>query len=174
MQSPGGAIMAVHGANTFVTNLMICGLLSACAAESNRTTRQDAEYFCTIESGYQQGVEGAEYLDVCPDLLAPAFLDGYQTGFAVHLAQLEIDAMERAIEAMSSDLKQTWSALDRTSIQLEGSDATPAEQQQWRTQVRRLATRQQRLTEELDELETEVAFRKTQLLHLRHTIAANE
>jgi Protein of unknown function (DUF2799) len=170
LKSTGGAIMAVHGANQFVTSLAFCGLLGACAVGSNRLIGHDIESFCTLENGYRQGVEGIEYAGACPELLAPAFLDGYQSGYAVHLAELEIDAMERAIHAMSSDLNEIWSALDAVSQRLQTTDATSAEQAQWRTETSQLAARRDRLTGELDELE--VAFRKTQLLQMRHAVAA--
>jgi hypothetical protein len=132
-------------------------LLSACAAES-QLTGQNAADFCTAANGYQQGVEGAAYTNVCPDILAPAFLDGYQSGYAVHLAQLEVDAMERSIETISNELKSVCVELDAATG----------------VRARQLSARRSNLTNELDELESEVAFRKTQLMHMRHGIAAND
>ena len=120
-----------------LTGAMIGCLLSACAAES-QLGGQDAADFCTAANGYQQGSEGAAYTNSCPDVLAPAFLDGYQSGYAVHLAQLEVDAMERAIETMSNELKIVCAGLDTaTGIQ-----------------VQELSARRSSLTAELDELES--------------------
>ena len=149
--------MSAYFEARYLTGAVIGCLLSACAADS-QLTGQDAADFCTAANGYQQGVEGAAYANVCPDVLTPAFLEGYESGYAVHLAQLEVDAMERTIETMSNELKDVCAELDK---------ATDARAQQ-------LSTRRSSLTAELDELESEVAFRKTQLLQMRHGIAASD
>ena len=149
--------MAAYFGVRYLTSAMIGCLLSACAAES-KLTGQNADEFCTAENGYQQGSEGATYTNVCPDVLAPAFLDGYQSGYALHLAQLEVGAMERSIETMSKELEDVCTALDAASG----------------VQVQQLSARRSSLSAELDELESEVAFRKTQLLQMRRGIAATD
>ena len=149
--------MSAYFEARYLTGAVIGCLLSACAAES-QLTGQDAADFCTAANGYQQGSEGAAYTNVCPDMLASAFLDGYESGYAVHLAQLEVDAMERTIETMSNELKGVCAELDT---------ATGA-------RVKQLSARRSGLTAKLDELESEVVFRKTQLLQMRHGIAAND
>jgi hypothetical protein len=156
-QLTGGPTMTAHLGIRFYTGALIGCLLSGCAGES-KLAGQNAEEFCTTENGYQQGSEGAAYTNACPDVLAPAFLDGYQSGYAVHLAQMEVDAMERAIETMSKELEDVCTALDAGT----GGD------------LQQLSWRRSSLTAELDELESEVAFRKTQLLQMRHSIAAND
>jgi len=149
--------MTVHLEIRLFTGALIGCLLSGCLGES-KLAGLSAEEFCTTENGYQQGSEGAAYKNICPDVLAPAFLDGYQSGYAVHLAQMEVDAMERAIETMSKELSDICAALDT------GTGGDPQQ----------LSARRTSLTAELDELESEVAFRKTHLLQIHHSIAAND
>ncbi len=36
--------------------------------------------YCTLESGYQVGIEGRRYRKACPPELEPAFLQGYEQG----------------------------------------------------------------------------------------------
>lgn len=146
--------------------------LGACAANFP-IDRQRSESFCTAENGYQQGLQGARYTGTCPDVLAPTFLEGYQNGYAVYLAQLEIDAMERAIETMSKDLEQVSAA--RTAAQTKAERSTDApERLRWSGEARQLTDNEHALATELDELESEIAFRKTQLEQMRHTVAAND
>jgi hypothetical protein len=153
----GQPIMAAYFDIRFLTGAIISCVLGACASDS-RLAGQNADEFCTVENGYQQGSEGAAYTNVCPDVLAPAFLEGYQSGYAVHLGQMEVEAMERAIETLSKDLEDVYAALDA---------ATDAE-------IPQLSVRRGSLTAQLDELESEVALRKTQLSQMRHSIAAND
>lgn len=149
--------MPAHFEIRCLAGAAITCVLCACAGES-KLTGQNMDVFCTAENGYQQGVEGAPYTNVCPDILAPAFLDGYQSGYAVHLAQMEVEAMERAIEALSNELKNVCATLDAGGGR----------------ETQQLSARRNSLTAELDELESEVAFRKTQLLQMQHGIAVND
>ncbi|MDH3666558.1 MAG: DUF2799 domain-containing protein [Paracoccaceae bacterium] len=38
------------------------------------------ESYCTLENGYQVGIEGRRYRKACPPELEPAFLQGYEQG----------------------------------------------------------------------------------------------
>ncbi len=126
--------------------------------------------FCTEEQGYQQGCQGAAMSNVCPDTAA-SYLDGYQAGYAVYMTQLEVDAMERSIEAKSGELEQVWSELDSVTNDLEQSDVDGASRTLWVEATQKLMAHQTRLSAEIDELESEVGARKTQLTQMRHAIA---
>ena len=127
--------------------------------------------FCTAENGYQQGCQGAAFSNVCPDTLAASYLDGYQSGYAVYLTQLEVDAMERSIEAKSNELQRIWSELDAVASNLEQNDFDGASRSQWLTESHALMTHQAEVSAEIDALESEVDARKAQLTQLRHAIA---
>jgi hypothetical protein len=130
--------------------------------------------FCTEERGYQQGCLGAAISNACPDTLATSYLDGYQSGYAVYLTQLEVDTMERSIEAKSGELEQVWSQLDAVANSLEQSDIDAASRSVWLEQSHALMARQTRLGTEIDELESEVGARKAQLTQMRHAIAISD
>ena len=133
--------------------------------------QQGIQRFCTEENGFQQGSQAAVLSDVCPAALATSYIDGYQSGYSVYLAQLEVDAFERAIEAKSADLKQIWSALDAVSRKLDHSDADSVLRPRWLDESRRLTRQQATASTELDELEFEVSARKTRLYALQHALA---
>lgn len=130
--------------------------------------------FCTEETGYQQGCQGAPFTSVCPDTLASTYLDGYRAGYAVYLIQLEVDAMERALESKSNELEQVWSMLDAVAVNLEQSDIGAAQRAHWLEESRSLTTRQRELNAQLDELESEISARKAQLDQQSHAIAFSD
>jgi len=130
--------------------------------------------FCTEESGYQRGCQGAAFVAICPDALASTYLDGYQSGYSLYLLQLEVDAMERTIEAKSTQLGKIWSNLDHIANDLDQSDLAPDQRERSVQESRLLVAKQNRLGAEIDELESEVSARKAQLSQLRHAIAVND
>ena len=134
----------------------------------------DTDAFCTVENGYQQGLAGASYADVCPDRLAPAFLDGYQRGYALHLTEREIDSMEHAIEVLSGDLSHTWSQLDAARAEMRSRSSAGEDSRATRARVARLTDKAHTLSTQLDEMELDLASRKQQLLRARHMFAAAE
>ena len=127
--------------------------------------------FCTEDQGYQQGCQGAAVSDACPDTLAASYLDGYQSGYAVYMTQLEVDAMQRSIAAKSGELEKIWSELDALASNLEQSDIDDSSRRRLLEESRRLTARQAEIGAEIDELESEVGARKVQLTQLRHAIA---
>ena len=130
--------------------------------------------FCTEENGYQQGCQGAAFTNVCPDPLASTYLDGYQSGYSIYLMQLEVDAMERAIELKSNELEQVWSMLDAAANNLEQNDLDSAQRAHWLEQSNSLTTRQSEIGAALDELESDLSARRLQLTQQRHAIAIND
>jgi hypothetical protein len=130
--------------------------------------------FCTEEQGYRQGGQGAAISTACPDTLATRYLDGYQAGYVVYLTQLEVDAMERSIEAKSAELENVWSKLHALASHLEQRDIDSASRTRWLAESRTLMTRQTEIGAEIDELESEVGARKAQLTQLRHAIAVSD
>jgi len=130
--------------------------------------------FCSEDNGYQQGCQGAPISNVCPNDRASAYLDGYQSGYAIYLMQLEVDAMERSIDEKSNVLEDIWSELDIVSENLEEHDASAFQRDRWVEQARALTKRQDELTAEIDELEADVSARKAELAQRRQAIAIND
>ncbi len=119
--------------------------------------------FCTQANGYRLGYEGAELTNVCPDPLALAYLDGYQSGYSIYLTRLEIDATEGAIESKSAELEHIWSMLDVANGDLSRGDLDSGARARRLAQSASLTTRQRQITREIDELEADLSARKSQL-----------
>jgi hypothetical protein len=152
---------------------LLGALLSSCAGVKGALLGPDADAFCTVESGYEQGLNGADYSDTCPDGLQSAYLDGYQRGYSLHLAQREIDSLEHAIEALSADLSHVWTQLDAARLELQQRTASGAEERALAERIDRLTDSEHALSTQLDELEAETALRRTQLLQARDMFAAS-
>jgi hypothetical protein len=127
--------------------------------------------FCTEEQGYQQGCQGATMSNICPITVAAEYLDGYQSGYTIYMTQLEVDAMERSIEAKSDQLERVWSALDSVMNNLEQSDVDATSRALWLDASHALMAQQTQLNTEIDGLESEVSARKAELAQTRHAIA---
>ena len=164
--------MAVHSAGGWLNHVLPTCLLCGCAASFDPMAGTAPESFCTFENGYRIGADGSDYVDQCPDVLAPAFADGYQTGFAIHLAQLEIETLERAVQALSKQLQQNWRDTADISAQLEQAVDESA-RRELQHEFTALTLRQDGLTRQLDELELDVASRKSRLLGDPDFIASN-
>ncbi len=140
--------------------------------------RQGIARFCTEANGYRQGYTGAGLTNVCPDALASAFIDGYQSGHSIYLMQQEIDAMERAVESKSIALQRVWSTLDTVKGDLLRRDLGSAERSRRIAQSASLTVQQHEIDLELGELEADLSARKSQLSEQlseqRHTIAIND
>ncbi len=121
------------------------------------------EHFCSPENGFRQGFQGAAFVSSCPDLLATAYLDGYQSGYTLYLTQLEVDAMERAIEAKSAELARVTATLNAAPCGLAQRDA-----------LQSLISQQRMIGNQLDELESEIFARKSQLALQLHAIAESD
>jgi Protein of unknown function (DUF2799) len=169
-----GATVVPRERSWLLTSPLLGALLSGCASVHGALFGPDTDTFCTVENGYEQGLQGAQYTDVCPDRLAPEFLDGYQRGYALHLTQREIDSMERAVEALSGDLTRTWSQLDAARTELRERSAAGADTRPIRERVAHLTESEHALSIQLDELEADLASRKQQLLQARHMFAASD
>ncbi len=76
--------------------------------------------------------------NICPNTAAAEYLDGYQSGYAIYMTQLEVDAMERSIEAKSDELERVWSALDSVMNNLEQSDVDATSRALWLETSRRI------------------------------------
>ncbi len=164
--------MATHSRSLLAPVLALELLLAGCAAQAPSTTHtiaegsdsaEDIEQLCTEQNGFQQGYQGAAFVGSCPDSLATAYLDGYQSGYTIYLTQLEVDTMERAIEAKSAELARVTATLNAAPAGLAQRDALQA-----------LISQQHAIGNQLDELESEVSARKAQLTLLLHAIADSD
>lgn len=62
--------------------------------------------YCTYDTGYAEGLDGSEYLRVCPRSLEGDFLAGYELGASIHDLRSELHVAEANIEKIHEALAQ--------------------------------------------------------------------
>jgi hypothetical protein len=55
-------------------------------------------WFCTRNNGFRQGLNGYRYDRICPGHIEQEFLDGYETGYAIHQYSERVDRTASEIE----------------------------------------------------------------------------
>ncbi len=55
-------------------------------------------WFCTRNNGFRKGLDGYRYDQICPGHIEQDFLDGYDTGYAIHQYHERIDRTGSEIE----------------------------------------------------------------------------
>lgn len=82
-----------------------CGVGSLSTADRNayiQGYRAGINDYCTKENGFQVGVEGAIYQDVCPEDTEESFLIGYRAGSELFLANYDLRASKIAFASAAA------------------------------------------------------------------------
>jgi hypothetical protein len=81
-------------------------------------------WFCTRNNGFRQGLNGYRYDNICPGQIEQEFLDGYETGHAIHQYRsriertvAEIDRVENRLEDLHSERPRDREAIAETRDQ---------------------------------------------------------
>lgn len=72
--------------------------------------------YCTPQRGYAIGKAGGSYRRTCPPESEPAFLQGYDTGKALHTEQRRLKDLERQIRDAEKDLKEAATSEERDTL----------------------------------------------------------
>ena len=62
-------------------------------------------WFCTRNNGFRQGLNGYRYERICPGHIEQEFLEGYETGIAIHQFHSRIDQTLSEIDRSEQRLK---------------------------------------------------------------------
>lgn len=127
--------------------------------------------YCTPDNAFQQGRRGATYNNVCPPHLASNFLDAYEDGRQLHLAQAEINRLQSLINAKNNTLDTLEKKLRSTEARLVADDVTSTERMTLLEDTKSLAREQGKLETEITDLRVEVAVKQDRLDSLQQTLA---
>jgi hypothetical protein len=127
--------------------------------------------YCTPDNGFQQGNKGATYNNVCPPHLAPSFLDAYENGRQLHLAQAEINRLQNLINTKTNALARAEKKLRSAETRLVADDVTSSERMALVEDTKALARQQGQLQTKITDLRVEVAVKQDRLNSLRQMLA---
>jgi len=126
--------------------------------------------YCQPDNGFAAGERGAAYANVCPDYLKDAFYAAYQDGRQLHLAQVEINDMNRAISQKAHGLEHLKKEISATEALLIEGDLTSLERRELLDETKELAKEQGQLETEIEALKIDVAVKTERLANLRHKL----
>ena len=127
--------------------------------------------YCRAGNGFEVGRRGSRYQGVCPANLEPDFLAAYNDGRQLYELESAVRIIENQIAAAhrrNEELTQALLAAGVTII----ADETPSEQRaELLASTAVWTTEKIQLTEQISELEIELAIRQSELLDYRQTLA---
>lgn len=127
--------------------------------------------YCTPQNGFAAGERGAAYSNVCPEHMHDAFYAAYQNGRQLHLAQAEINSLQRAIAQKEHRLNHVAEEIADTEALLIEADLTSLERRALLDDTKALAQEQGALQTEIQDLKVDVALKAERLELLRRDLA---
>ncbi|WP_346837241.1 DUF2799 domain-containing protein [Microbulbifer sp. SAOS-129_SWC] len=129
--------------------------------EAYRAGRSEGlRLYCTEQRGYRSGRAGQTYTGVCPANLEGPFLNAYQAGRDLYLAQHAVDEVAAAIHDHEVEREQLADDITDKSARLISDEATRDERITLLADIARMKKRQGELGTELDDLHQELALRQ--------------
>lgn len=125
-----------------------------------------AEY-CRPDNGFDLGLRGIAYGNVCPDELEARFLDAHADGFAIFAARRACAATETSIDRLERRRGQLEAEIAKAGVAQVDPLLTPSARID-------LAARTRRLVEERVEIEHRLPALRAELSRLREELAALE
>lgn len=81
-------------------------------------------YYCTEDSGYQEGRIGQGYRGVCPLTLEPYFLDGYNVGISVRQTLESVHRVDYGIDSTREEIRRLEEQIEESESEDEESSET--------------------------------------------------
>jgi hypothetical protein len=122
--------------------------------------------YCEPNNGYDVGVRGAPYYNVCPADLRDAFLDAYHQGRSLYVARAEVADLQQEIAAREARLTEIKTQIVGAATQQLDPTLTPAARVDLLAATQRLAEEKGRIESELPQLRQQLAYKSQQLASL--------
>ncbi len=127
---------------------------------------QGVREYCEPNNGYDVGVRGAPYYNVCPDNQRDAFLDAYHQGRTLYVARVEVVDLQQAIASRETRVTEIKTQIVAAATQQLDPTLTPAARVDLLAVTQRLAEEKGRIESELPRLRQELASKSQQLASL--------
>lgn len=79
---------------------------------------EGVERYCQPGNGYRQGRSGGQYQGVCPQRLEPGFMQAYQSGRELYVAEKDVQQLSRTLNAKRRHLGELETAIRDTGLDL--------------------------------------------------------
>lgn len=127
--------------------------------------------YCQSDNGYDQGVRGASYNNVCPRHLESAFLSSFHDGQQLYIARTEVTNLERLIDQREQRLAHVKAEIVSSATDQFDPTLTPAQRIEMIAHSQRLLEEKVAIEKELPKLRHDLEHMAEQLDKLQRTMA---
>lgn len=113
--------------------------------------------YCRPAHGFHLGLNGFSYNDVCPSGASALFFRAYEEGWAIHVAQKEVDAAERRLREKLEERRDLVRAVKQYERELIDSGTTRKRRAELLQRIQSAQDRSERLGWAIDHLRDERA-----------------
>jgi len=128
---------------------------------------QGIREYCEPNNGYDVGVRGYSYNNVCPADQRDAFLDAYHSGRTLYVARAEVADLQQAIAQREARLIEIKAQIVSAATQQLDPTLTPQARIDLIAATQQLAEEKGRIDAELPQLRQELAAKSQQLASLQ-------
>lgn len=129
------------------------------------------ETYCRAGNGFEVGRRGSRYQGVCPANLEGPFLAAYNDGRQLYTLESAVREIESSIAAGHRRTEEITKALVAASVTIIADETTPERRAELLASTAAMAAEKVQIAEDLEDLEVELAFRQSELLAYRQTLA---
>jgi hypothetical protein len=122
--------------------------------------------FCVPRNGYRLGRTGSGYGGVCPRKAEHLFLEAYEAGRRIHVAEAEAKRLERRLQAQISELHTLEEELAATESELVLAGTTTRRREQLLGKLRSLEAEAAEMAESIERTERALAVEHGRLAKL--------
>jgi hypothetical protein len=128
--------------------------------------------FCRPQNGYRVGLSGMSYGGICPEDLAPAFLQAYDAGQELHAREYRVSYAGEQLEHMRRQLDTIEHQMTEAGLATLSPTSTIEERAQALIETKQLAERHERLETDIAQLERDKRRYEQELQDYRAQVAS--
>jgi hypothetical protein len=129
--------------------------------------RQGLEHWCTPRNGYGLGARGKSYNGVCPEELAPAFLEAFNRGRALHAYENEVKKAEAELKKMHAQLEAMDEEILSLEVQMVQDGVSPRRRMRLLDEMRLLEDERRLFLYDIDDMEQTLEDMQANLNRMR-------
>lgn len=119
--------------------------------------------FCQPSKAYSFGLEGREYLGVCPGRLEADFMPAYEAGKEIYDTRISLGNYRNQVRSRNQSLKENHKELAAEEARLVAKGLTEVERMQALTKIKELSKEQQKFESEIRDYEIKIAVLERKL-----------
>ena len=129
------------------------------------------QQYCRAGNGFEVGRRGSRYQGVCPANLEQDFLAAYNDGRQLYELESAVRSIENQIAYSHRRTEELTQAIVAASVTIIADETTSEQRAELLANTAAWAAEKVQIAEDLEDLEVELAYRQSELLAYRETLA---